>query len=240
MRKIELGLIREENANILFFGDRHSTIENLKAHFPHLTFARINQVHGIRVVESLISEDSKIRQEADAHVTSSPNLGLCISTADCVPLLMTSTSTPWIAAIHAGWRGIATNILKTTLTALGQKNVPLESLRIFVGPHIQKQSYEVDENVKDLVTGTTTRNNPNHFQDLGSGKFLLSLSEVIRSQCLDLGLQNSQLEFVNENTKDNLLYHSVRRDKATPGRQISFVCRVSSLKVSQSLSKSED
>lgn len=228
MQKIELGLISEKKSKIAFFGHRHSTIENLTTHFPHMTFIRLNQVHGNRVVETITTDPTEVRQAADAHITSTSNLALCISTADCVPILITSASTPWIAAIHAGWRGISTNILKATLTALRERGVPLQSLELFIGPHVQQQSYEVDENVKNLVVGSTSRKNPKHFQDLGSGKYLLSLGEVLRSQCLDLSLLESQVNFVNENTRDNLMYYSVRRDKETLGRQISFVCSVKS------------
>ena len=46
----------------------------------------------------------------DALITREPGYCLCISTADCVPVLVYDTKHCAVAAIHAGWRGIS-NIL---------------------------------------------------------------------------------------------------------------------------------
>lgn len=225
MRKTKSGLLIEEESTLVFFGNRNSSIENLRTEFPQLSFARINQVHGHQVVESLKTQAADIPKEADAQITAESNLALCIVTADCLPILITAESSPWIGAIHAGWRGVAQNILGKTISTLLEKDVALNSLKIFIGPHIHMESYEVDENVKNQVIKSTQRESANHFQKLPNGKFLLGLEAIVCSQCLDIGMHLSQISFASENTKENLEYHSVRREKDTRGRQLNFICR---------------
>lgn len=226
MIKDDLGFSFTKNGNFYFFGNKNSTLENLEKAFSHFSFARLKQVHENRVIESKgpSSHDNII--EADAHITCLSNLALCIYTADCLPILIGSQGSSWVAGIHAGWRGVAKNILGATIMTLVNKGIRKESLEIFVGPHILENSYEVDANVKELVVKSTTNRNSRHFQASGDGKFLLNLQLVVLSQCLDLGLHESQLSLATENTKLDLDYHSVRREPATPYRQLSFVCKL--------------
>ncbi len=226
MTKDDLGLSFTKNGNFYFFGNKNSTLENLEKKFSHFSFARLKQVHEDRVIESRSPSSRDNIIEADAHITSISNLALCIYTADCLPILIGSKNSSWVAGIHAGWRGVAKNILRATIITLVNKGIRKESLEIFVGPHILENSYEVDANVKDLVVQSTSRQNPRHFQAAGNRKFLLNLQHVILSQCLDLGLHETQLSLATENTKLNLDYHSVRREPATPYRQLSFVCKL--------------
>lgn len=51
----------------------------------------------------------------DALITSEPGYCICISTADCVPVLMYDRTHQAIAAVHAGWRGTVAHILRGTL-----------------------------------------------------------------------------------------------------------------------------
>ena len=51
----------------------------------------------------------------DALITAEPGYCICISTADCVPVLMYDRTHQAIAAVHAGWRGTVAHILRSTL-----------------------------------------------------------------------------------------------------------------------------
>ena len=60
---------------------------------------------------------------------------LCISTADCIPVLCYDTRRKVIAAIHAGWRGTVKRIVEKTLDKMvelyGTKG---EDVQAYIGP----------------------------------------------------------------------------------------------------------
>ena len=102
----------------------------------------LKQVHGNRVLEA--SEDIR-GAEADGLWTREENLVLAIKTADCVPLLLATEDGAAIAALHAGWRGLAGGIIDAALHALPS---PVESLRAWIGPAISQKHYEVGGEVR--------------------------------------------------------------------------------------------
>lgn len=110
----------------------------------------VNQVHGNTVmrVDSL-SLDMQAT-DADAMVSSTPRSGLAIMTADCVPIVLYQPSSQQIAAIHAGWQGLASGVIKAaadTFEACGE-------IIAWIGACISQSNYEVGAEVVDkLVAG---------------------------------------------------------------------------------------
>ena len=51
------------------------------------------------------AERSRCREGVDAVITSEKNCCICVSTADCVPILLYDRTHQVIAAVHDGWRG---------------------------------------------------------------------------------------------------------------------------------------
>ena len=51
----------------------------------------------------------------DALVTDTPGVYLCVTIADCVPILLHDPAHRAVAAVHAGWRGSAAGILSLAL-----------------------------------------------------------------------------------------------------------------------------
>jgi len=80
----------------------------------------------------------------DASHTRKTNTICAIMTADCLPILVTNEQGTEVAAIHAGWQGLSKGILENTLSALSS---PPKSLLLWIGPSIQKENYEVGEDV---------------------------------------------------------------------------------------------
>ena len=81
------------------------------------TFAWCKQVHG---QEFKMVSRSGCQGQYDAMVTDTPGLGLVIRTADCVPVLVSNGNQ--VAAIHAGWRGLRSDIISKTIN--GMDNQP--------------------------------------------------------------------------------------------------------------------
>ncbi len=102
----------------------------------------LKQVHGSRVVEA--SEDRR-GAAADGLWTREENLVLAIETADCMPLLLADDDGTVIAALHAGWRGLASGIVDAALEALPCRP---QKLRAWIGPAISQQHYEVGSEVR--------------------------------------------------------------------------------------------
>lgn len=87
----------------------------------------------------------------DGLITNQRNVYLCLSYADCTPILLYDPTKHVIGNIHSGWKG--------TLKKIGQKAVrkmmeeyhcQLEDILCFFGPTIHKCHFEVDKEVADL------------------------------------------------------------------------------------------
>jgi hypothetical protein len=79
---------------------------------------------------------------------------LAVRTADCVPvLLVQGEPATAVAAIHAGWRGVAADILGAAITALRSidSDAPIHAA---IGPAISGRNYEVGEEVVDAICAT--------------------------------------------------------------------------------------
>lgn len=83
--------------------------------------------------------------EGDAVYTHTPNKVCAIRTADCIPLLLCSTKSGTVAAIHAGWRGLFGGIIKETIEILPDQP---KDLLVWLGPSISQKHYEVDDAFK--------------------------------------------------------------------------------------------
>jgi YfiH family protein len=103
------------------------------------------QVHGTTVAEVTAPG---WRGEADAVMTDRAGLCLTVSTADCVPLLLFDEEHLAVAAVHAGWRGMAAHIVRLTVEAMIARYATRpERLAVAVGPSISLASFEVGREV---------------------------------------------------------------------------------------------
>ncbi|HBG81127.1 MAG TPA: polyphenol oxidase, partial [Porphyromonadaceae bacterium] len=86
----------------------------------------------------------------DASVTQEKGYFLCVTTADCVPLLLFDRKNEAIGAIHAGWKGTSGRIVEKTLLEM-KKNFGTETRDILaaIGPAIGIDNYEVGREVEE-------------------------------------------------------------------------------------------
>ncbi len=104
---------------------------------PGAGVALAHQVHGERVCAV---HGAGLAGRCDALLTDTRGLLLAIRTADCVPALVVGRDGQ-LAAIHAGWRGVAAGVVPAALAAM---RAPW---RAAVGPCISGAAYEVGEEV---------------------------------------------------------------------------------------------
>lgn len=84
--------------------------------------------------------------EGDGLVTEAGKF-VGIFTADCVPVLLADPASRRVAALHAGWRGVAEGILAAGVAALGGP----AGLLAWVGPGARGPCYEVTRDVAARV-----------------------------------------------------------------------------------------
>jgi YfiH family protein len=175
----------------------------------------ITQTHSTIAIEAIPQNKE---QEADATFTNQPNHICVVLTADCMPILICNRSGTHVAAIHAGWRGLANGIISNTINVLGQ---PTNELMVWLGPTIGPKKFEVGKDVYDAFTN----NHPEsakafapHQQD----KWLADLYILAKIRLASHGI--SKIYGGNFCTyTQNDLFFSYRRDKGRTGSMASLI-----------------
>ena len=204
---------------LLFFGNNHGELEQLKTAFPSFSFVRVKQTHS----DIVISATPELT-EADAHYGSEKNQALVIATADCMPIMIYCQQTNRVAAVHAGWRGVVNKITIKTLQTLISTGSDLKKFKIFVGPSIQQKSFEVDLDVFENIAASAENISVSDFSYSENNKFYIDLNKVLLSQLKNLLGPNCELQFSTVDTKTSTELYSYRRGKLRHERNLSFVC----------------
>jgi len=99
------------------------------------------QVHSDRVVRAAAGMRG---EHADGLWTDEPGLPILAMSADCLPIALAriDSSTPAVAVLHAGWKGLLAGIVAAGSEALGDGK-----LAAAIGPGIGPCCYEVGEEV---------------------------------------------------------------------------------------------
>lgn len=219
--------IRTPSLTVLM-GNVNSQFDALKKHYKEYDFVRLKQIHSDAVVKSA---DSSLDYQvlADGHFTAQKNLALCVITADCVPLFLFDPVTELIAGVHAGWRGVATRIIPKTIDALIQQGVKAENLQVIIGPHIQKNSFQVEVDVRDQILASlgplTPMDRALLVEEQEFKKYLVDLNSVVKMQLQQNHIAADNVFDLHIDTVTSMDFHSYRRDKEKSGRQVSFICK---------------
>lgn len=102
----------------------------------------LQQVHGTSVMVA----DGTARHAApcaDACVVRDLEPVAVVLTADCLPLLLAGPD--GVAAVHAGWRGLADGVIESAVSALG--SAP-DRIHAWLGPAIGQRAFEVGPEVR--------------------------------------------------------------------------------------------
>ena len=101
----------------------------------------LRQVHGRTVADANTASPGC---EADASVSHEPGRVCAVMSADCLPLLLCSRDGSCVAAVHAGWRGLAAGVVEA---ALNRMRVPACEVVAWLGPAIGRDRFEVGDEV---------------------------------------------------------------------------------------------
>ncbi len=188
---------------------------------PGLT--RPVQVHGTFVHDAKAPGDAA-GVEADGITATEPGLAVGIVTADCVPVLLADRSGAFVAAVHAGWRGLTAGVL--TLAVARLRALGARGLVAAVGPHIGPCCYEVDGPVLEAalrrfgpegLAQATRPGRPRHAW--------LDLAALTRQELLSAGVPEARIGVAATacTSCDSERFHSYRRDGPRSGRLVHWI-----------------
>lgn len=142
--------------------------------------------------------------KVDGLITTTPGLLIGIMTADCVPVLLSTSKGDIVGAVHAGWRGAVSGILEEAVQKM--KNLGAQNIIAALGSCIWQEDYEVSQEFYDNLAHVPDffrpGNRPNHWQ--------FDLPGYVTSCLLNAGTQNIIPSPANTYT-DPTRFYSCRR-----------------------------
>ncbi len=203
-------------------GDDPETITKNRSRFFGLLgidesqLVHANQVHSANIKQV---NSPGLYSETDAFITSSADLYLVISVADCMPVMIYDPLNMAIANIHSGWRGTQKNIAGKAVGLMKEKfsSNPAE-LIVFMGPAISQKNFEVDKDVADMFPGEYVKAKPGV-----KVKYLVDTGKMVYSSLISAGVKDVNIECSDVCTFENERMHSYRRDKSGSGRMFAVI-----------------
>lgn len=176
----------------------------------------LTQTHSTRVIQLPYSGQNL---EADAVYTNVPNQVCAVMTADCLPVLFSTTSSNEVAAVHAGWRGLCDGVLEETVKYFQAKS---EDIIAWFGPAIGPKAFQVGIDVVEKFVAVDEKAKlafqPDVIED---GKYLGNLYQIATQRLNNLGI--TQIYGGNHCTfNEKEKFFSYRRDNQT-GRMASVI-----------------
>ncbi len=178
------------------------------------------------------TEDEKQRamEGVDALITDRHNVAICVSTADCIPVVVYDTVHHATAAIHAGWRGTVARIVEKVMdrmnTVYGTRG---EDCKAVIGPGISLDSFEVGDEVYDTfesagfdMNGIAERQAGRKESD--AGKWHIDLWECNRRQLISKKIDTGNILIAGICTFKNYdKFFSARRLGINSGRLLTGI-----------------
>ena len=170
----------------------------------------LEQVHSNVVIDVAAYQGQT--PKADASFSTEKHHPCVVMTADCLPLLVTDKQATCVAAIHAGWRGLADGIIESTINTLPVNN---SDLLVWLGPAIGPEAYEVSADGRQAfieydVTAETA------FNQTDETHWLMDIYQLAKQRLNKLGIKQVYGGEYCTYT-DSERFYSYRRDNITGG-----------------------
>jgi len=183
----------------------------------------LNQTHSTTVVCADSAAIPAI-PEGDGAYSRLPGRVCAVLTADCLPVLLCDGAGSVVAAAHAGWRGLAEGILRSTVNSMG---ITATELIAYLGPAISREVFEVGAEVKKAFIDNALDEKHRRQISLcfdrptGKGKFFADLYGLAKAELNALGVTaiygGDHCTYLEPE-----LFYSYRRDGIT-GRMASLI-----------------
>jgi YfiH family protein len=155
--------------------------------------------------------------DADYLITPLRGVAIGIATADCIPLLLYDSEHEVIAAIHAGWKGMAACIIEKAIQDLQENHgTNPTNLHAWIGPAARSCCYKVSVEVVEACQA------PDSAICKNNNTLYLDLIETTRYRLQQAGLNHVDTEAALC-TICSPQYNSHRRDNSNLRRQLSII-----------------
>jgi YfiH family protein len=172
----------------------------------------------LREVDRRHAGRGALRQEdalsgTDALLTATPDLPLAISTADCVPVVISGRGEEagaLLATVHAGWRGMLGGIVARAVAMMRQRGAARAAV---VGPSIGPCCFTVDDALERRFEA--------RFPGSGRGG-AVDLWHCARLELAAAGLPPDAIVAAGVCTSCDRRFFSHRRDQGSTGRHLAL------------------
>jgi len=183
-------------------------------------FCWLNQTHSTELIK--LTNNTPQNVNADASWADSSQRTCVVMTADCLPILITNKQGSFVAAIHAGWRGLCDGIVEKTLHRIcNELALSTDDLLVWLGPCIGPEFFEVGDDVRDQFIQQNPLADDAFIAAETTGKWFANLHQLTKLRLTEFdGVNISESELCTFN--DPELFYSYRRDGKT-GRLATFI-----------------
>lgn len=201
---------------------------------PLHTWICAEQIHGDKIVKVSNADRGKGSTQMDTAIkgvdglyTRDPNTFLFSAYADCVPLyFFAEAAESLIGVAHAGWRGTVANIGgKMIKKWISDENIPVDDIKVCIGPSIGKCCYVVDDYVIEQMTNGMDGTLSNRiYEKISHGQYRLDLKAANYEMIRKSGVLPDHIEISNYCTSCHSdLFFSHRKGQGKTGRMLSFI-----------------
>ena len=147
----------------------------------------LHQVHGLEVIEARADTPDSV--QADGAQTRIPGVACTAQVADCLPILLCDRAAEQVAALHAGWRGLAgtggEGVVERGVSAM---DAGPGQLLAWMGPCIGPQAFEVGDDVRQAFVAVDPAAAA-CFSAVRPGKWLADLPALARQRLRAAGVR---------------------------------------------------
>jgi len=151
----------------------------------------------------------------DGLLTATSSLGLAVSYADCVPVVIAARGAdgPEFAVVHAGWRGMLAGIVGQAAAALARRGRLLGAV---VGPSIGPCCFSVDQELRARFDARFPGS---------AGESTVDLWACVRRDLEAAGVPPAAVTVTALCTASDGRFFSHRRDRGSTGRHLAIAWR---------------
>lgn len=191
-----------------------------------------SQVHGPRLfrADAITLPEEASRGPAtlrlagyDGFLTRAPGVLLTVGVADCVPAFLWAPTLRAVALLHAGWRGVAADIVGRAIAALSELyGADPAGLWAWWGPAIGPCCYPVGEEVVEAIRATAAGSRVDAWVHRVEGAVRVDLRAAMNHQARAAGVPAGAIVASSRCTSCDHAFHSYRRAAGGGGRMLAL------------------
>ena len=164
-------------------------------------------------------------RECDALVTNEPGVALVVFTADCTPILLHDPVTGAVGAVHAGWRGTASDIAAKAVAAMtAYFGTRPEDVRAAIGPNIGACCFETDADVPQAMEAVLGEAAKAHIRRAGD-KYYVNLKAINALLLERAGVKNIEVSELCTACRQDLFWSHRRVGQQRGSQGAIIVCK---------------